>query len=101
MEPDRCAAFFLAEHDRGLYKMAALRQLRDLSFAAAGSSAGAAGERVVAAGPQRRRELPLFKEAKVLVGDLLYAATKKLSATEGCEQLRMLESRIKRHEDDI
>ena len=32
--------------------------------------------------------------------ELLYAAGEKLAASPGCESLRMLQSRIKRHDDD-
>ena len=45
-------------------------------------------------------EVKQLKEAKGLVDGLLYAASEKLAATPGCESLRMLMSRIQRHDDD-
>ena len=44
-------------------------------------------------------DVALFKQAKTLVDKLLYAASEKLAATPGCESLRMLMSRIQRHDD--
>ena len=41
-----------------------------------------------------------FKAARKLVDDLLYAASEKLAASPGCESLRMLAARIKRHDED-
>ena len=38
--------------------------------------------------------------ARKMVDGLLYAASEKLAASPGCESLRMLQSRIKRHDDD-
>lgn len=45
-------------------------------------------------------EVAQMKEAKKLVDGLLHAASENLVATEGCENLRMLEAKIKRHNDD-
>jgi tetratricopeptide (TPR) repeat protein len=45
-------------------------------------------------------EVPLLRKAKATVDALLYAAGEKLAASPGCEQLRMLMSRIQRHDDD-
>lgn len=45
-------------------------------------------------------DLELFRAAKVMVDKLLYEASEKLAASPGCEQLRMLMSRIQRHDDD-
>jgi hypothetical protein len=45
-------------------------------------------------------EVPLLRKAKATVDALLYAASEKLAASPGCEQLRMLMSRIQRHDDD-
>jgi hypothetical protein len=41
-----------------------------------------------------------LREAKRLVDELQHAASEKLAATEGCEQLRMLQAKIARHDDD-
>jgi len=41
-----------------------------------------------------------FREVKKLVDELLYAASEKLAASPGCESLRMLKSRVARHDDD-
>ena len=41
-----------------------------------------------------------LREAKKLVEALLYEASEKLAATPGCESLRMLQARIRRHDDD-
>lgn len=45
-------------------------------------------------------EPELFREAKQLVNTLLHEASEKLAATAGCENLRMLQARITRHDDD-
>ena len=45
-------------------------------------------------------EVPLLRAAKAMVDAMLYAASEKLAASPGCEQLRMLMSRIQRHDDD-
>ena len=45
-------------------------------------------------------EASAFREAKKLVDEMLYKASEKLAATEGCESLRMLQSKIKRHDED-
>ena len=45
-------------------------------------------------------DVPLLRAAKAMVDALLYEASEKLAASSGCEQLRMLMSRIQRHDDD-
>mmetsp|Transcript_12051 Transcript_12051/g.31637 ORF Transcript_12051/g.31637 Transcript_12051/m.31637 type:complete len:343 (+) Transcript_12051:70-1098(+) len=42
-----------------------------------------------------------FKEAKELVDALLYEAREKLEASAGCESLKMLQTRLNRHVDDL
>ena len=41
-----------------------------------------------------------FKQAKALVTRVLYAARAKLEASQGCDSLKMLMTRITRHDDD-
>ena len=41
-----------------------------------------------------------LREAKKLVEEMLHAASNKLAASQGCESLRMLQAKIRRHDDD-